>query len=158
MKKDKRTRLERAGWKVGTVRDLLGLSKAEEALVELKLILSRGLRERRARHRITQAQLARLLKSSQSRVAKMEAGDPSVSIGLLIRSLLAMGTTQRELAQVIRSVAPDLVVFQEATDTRVISRLAGETDLHIWSARPEHSIGYISRISSTCLAALSTIA
>jgi hypothetical protein len=101
MKKDKRARLERAGWKVGTVRDLLGLSRAEEALVELKLILSRGLRERRARHKITQAQLARLLKSSQSRVAKMEAGDPSVSIDLLVRSLLAMGTTQRELAQVI---------------------------------------------------------
>ena len=101
MKKDKRVRLERAGWKVGSVRDLLGLSRAEEALVELKLILSRGLRERRNRHRITQAQLARLLKSSQSRVAKMEAGDPSVSIDLLIRSLLAMGTTQRELAQVI---------------------------------------------------------
>ncbi|PYT33591.1 MAG: transcriptional regulator [Acidobacteria bacterium] len=101
MKKDKRARLERAGWKVGTVRELLGLSRAEEALVELKLILSRGLRERRTRRRLTQAQLARLLKSSQSRVAKMEAGDPSVSIDLLIRSLLAMGTTQRELAQVI---------------------------------------------------------
>src|SRR5207247_10969812 len=101
MKKDKRTRLERAGWKVGTVRELLGLSRAEEVLVELKLILSRGLRERRARRRLTQAQLARLLKSSQSRVAKMEAGDPSVSIDLLIRSLLAMSPTRRELAQVI---------------------------------------------------------
>src|SRR6266850_197594 len=101
MKKDKRTRLERTGWKVGTVRELLGLSRAEEALVEMKLILSRGLCECRARRRLTQAQLARLLKSSQSRVAKMESGDPSVSIDLLIRFLLAMGTTQRELAQVI---------------------------------------------------------
>jgi DNA-binding XRE family transcriptional regulator len=101
MRKDKKARLERAGWKVGTVRELLGLSRAEEALVELKLLLSRSLRERRARRRLTQAQLARLLKSSQSRVAKMEAGDPSVSIDLLIRSLLAIGTTQRELAQVI---------------------------------------------------------
>jgi len=101
VRKDKKARLERAGWKVGTVRELLGLSEAEEALVELKLILSRGLRERRARRKLTQAQLARLLKSSQSRVAKMEAGDPSVSLDLLIRSLLAMGTTQRELAQVI---------------------------------------------------------
>jgi predicted transcriptional regulator len=101
MRKEKKARLGRAGWKVGTVRELLGLSKTEEALVELKLVLSRGLRERRARRRHTQAQLARLLKSSQSRVAKMEAGDPSVSIDLLIRSLLAIGTTQRELAQVI---------------------------------------------------------
>ena len=82
-------------------RELLGLSKAEEALVELRLILSRGLRKRRALRGLTQAQLARLLKSSQSRVAKMEAGDPSVSLDLLIRSLLAMGTTQNELAHVI---------------------------------------------------------
>jgi DNA-binding XRE family transcriptional regulator len=101
MRKEKKARLERAGWKVGAVRELLGLSEAEEALVELKLVLSRGLRERRTRRKLTQAQLARLLKSSQSRVAKKEAGDPSVSIDLLIRSLLAMGTTQKELAQVI---------------------------------------------------------
>lgn len=101
MRKDKRARLERAGWRLGTVSDFLGLSKAEEALVELKLMLSRGLKVRRARRGLTQAQLARLLKSSQSRVAKMEAGDPSVSIDLLIRSLLAMGVTRKELAHVI---------------------------------------------------------
>jgi DNA-binding XRE family transcriptional regulator len=101
MRKDKKERLERAGWKVGTVREFLGLSKAEEALVELKLTLSRGLKERRARRRLTQAQLARLLGSSQSRVAKMEAGDPSVSIDLLVRSLLAMGATPKDVSQVI---------------------------------------------------------
>ena len=101
MRKSKKTRLERTGWKVGTVREFLGLSKAEEALVELKLTLSRGMRERRTRRKLTQTELARLLKSSQSRVAKMEAGDPSVSIDLLIRSLLAMGATQKDLAQVI---------------------------------------------------------
>lgn len=101
MRKDKRARLERAGWKVGTVGEFLGLSATEEALVELKLTLSRGLKERRARRNLTQAQLAKLLKSSQSRVAKMEAGDPSVSIDLLIRSLLAMGATPKDLANVI---------------------------------------------------------
>jgi len=101
MRKEKKARLERAGWKVGTVRDFLGLSASEEALVELKLTLSRGLKERRTRRNLTQAQLARLLRSSQSRVAKMEAGDPSVSIDLLIRSFLAMGATPKDLAQVI---------------------------------------------------------
>ena len=101
MRKDKKARLERAGWKVGTVREFLGLSATEAALVELKLTLSRGLRERRARRKLTQAQVAKLLKSSQSRVAKMEAGDPSVSIDLLIRSFLAMGATPKDLAQVI---------------------------------------------------------
>ena len=58
MRKEKKARLERAGWRVGTVRELLGLSRAEEALVELRLILSRGLRERRARRGLTRAQLA----------------------------------------------------------------------------------------------------
>ena len=101
MKKAKKDRLERAGWKAGTVPEFLGLSKAEGALVELKLTPSRGLRDRRAQRRLSQAQLARLLKSSQSRVAKMEAGDPSVSIDLLIRSLLALGATPKELAQVL---------------------------------------------------------
>ena len=101
MRKEKKARLERAGWKVGGVKDFLGLTAAEAALVELRLTLSRSLRERRTRRRLSQEQLARLLGSSQSRVAKMEAGDPSVSIDLLIRSLLAIGATQRDLAQVI---------------------------------------------------------
>jgi DNA-binding XRE family transcriptional regulator len=101
MRKEKKARLERAGWKVGSVSDFLGLSAAEAALVELRLTLSRGLRERRTRRRLSQEQLAKLLGSSQSRVAKMESGDPSVSIDLLIRSLLVMGATQKELATVI---------------------------------------------------------
>lgn len=101
MRKEKKARLERAGWKVGSVSDFLGLSAAEEALVELRLTLSRGLRERRTRRRLSQVQLAKMIGSSQSRVAKMESGDPSVSIDLLIRSLLAMGATQKELASVI---------------------------------------------------------
>jgi DNA-binding XRE family transcriptional regulator len=101
MRKDKRARLERAGWKVGSVRDFLGLSAIEEALVELRLTLSRSLKERRTRRSLSQEQLAKMLGSSQSRIAKMEAGDPSVSIDLLIRSLLAMGATQKELARVI---------------------------------------------------------
>ena len=101
MRKEKRARLESAGWRVGSVRDFLGLSKAEEALVELKLALSRSLRERRAKRRLSQHQLAKLLGSSQSRIAKMEAGDPSVSIDLLVRSLLAMGASHKDLARTI---------------------------------------------------------
>ena len=85
MKTSKRKRLERKGWKVGTVSELLNLSTEEAAYVELKLALSKSLQERRRQKRITQAQLARLLRSSQSRVAKMEAGDPSVALDLLVR-------------------------------------------------------------------------
>jgi transcriptional regulator with XRE-family HTH domain len=45
--------------------------------------------------------LAAKLQSSQSRIAKMEAGDPSVSLDLLIRSLISLGATERELSRII---------------------------------------------------------
>lgn len=101
MKKAKRARLEAAGWKVGSAREFLGLSDEEAAFVDLKLALARSLRSRRERKGMTQTELAELIESSQSRVAKMEAGDRSVSLDLLVRSLLAMGTTKRELARII---------------------------------------------------------
>ena len=53
---------------------------------------------------------------------------------------------EQRLAEVIRSVAPDLVVFQEATDPIVIERLANATASPYWSAQRSHSIAYISRI------------
>ena len=103
MRKAKRERLEKKGWKTGTAAEFLELSPEEAAYIELKLRLSSSLRRRRQRRKMTQDQLARLISSSQSRVAKMEAGDPSVSIDLLIRSLLALGTSERDLARVIAS-------------------------------------------------------
>ncbi len=101
MRKAKKARLERAGWRVGTMAEFLGLTPAEEALIELKVALSRSVKARRTRQRLTQAEMARRLGSSQSRVAKMEAGDPSVSLDLLVRSLFAMGATPKELAKAI---------------------------------------------------------
>lgn len=102
MKSRKRARLEAAGWAVGSVQDFLGLSGAESALIELKLSLSSALRDQRKRRHLSQAQLAKRLRSSQSRVAKMEAGDPSVSMDLLVRSLLALGASSTDLARAIR--------------------------------------------------------
>ncbi len=101
MREEKRRALERKGWKVGSVQDFLRLSAEEAAYVELRLRLASGLRERRQRRRLTQVELARMIKSSQSRVAKMEAGDPSVSIDLLIRSLLSLGVSDQQLARLI---------------------------------------------------------
>jgi predicted XRE-type DNA-binding protein len=103
MKSRKRARLEAAGWTVGSVQDFLGLSEAEALLIELKLSLSSALRDQRKRRHLSQAQLAKRLRSSQSRVAKMEAGDPSVSMDLLVRSLLALGANSKDLARAIRS-------------------------------------------------------
>ena len=101
MRDMKRRRLEAKGWKVGTAKEFLGLSEEEGAYVELKLRLADSLKERRRRRHMTQVAFAKAVRSSQSRVAKMEAGDPSVSIDLLIRSLLALGTSARDLSRII---------------------------------------------------------
>ena len=106
MRSSKRKRLTRQGWKVGTVAEFLDLPPEASAYIELKLRLSESLRIKRKRRKLSQVQLADLINSSQSRVAKMEGGDPSVSIDLLIRSLLALGISDRELARVISSPRP----------------------------------------------------
>ncbi len=101
MKATKRQKLEAKGWKVGSASEFLGLSTEEAAYVEMKLALSRTLQSKRRKKGLTQHQLAQLLRSSQSRVAKMEAGDPSVSLDLLVRSLLALGTSTKSLLRTI---------------------------------------------------------
>jgi ribosome-binding protein aMBF1 (putative translation factor) len=101
MRKQKQKRLQTKGWKVGTVKEFLGLSTEESAYIELKIKLAAGLRQRRQQKGLSQLDLAAKLQSSQSRVAKMEAGDPSVSLDLLIRSLITLGATERELSQII---------------------------------------------------------
>ncbi len=101
MLKAKRERLEKKGWKVGSADEFLGLSPEETAYIDLKLRLGQTLQQQRKAHHLTQAQLARRIRSSQSRVAKMEGGDPSVSLDLLIQSLLALGASHQYLARAI---------------------------------------------------------
>jgi ribosome-binding protein aMBF1 (putative translation factor) len=103
MDEAKRKRLEEKGWKVGTVSEFLELTKEETALIEIKLALSRNLKERRQKL-MTQTQLAEKIQSSQPRIAKAENGDASVSIELLIRAMLATGATPKEIGQVIALV------------------------------------------------------
>jgi predicted XRE-type DNA-binding protein len=98
MDKIAKMRLESAKWKVGDASEFPGLTEDEAAIVELKLALADAVRNKRTRRNMTQAQLGVLLGSSQSRIAKMEAGHPSVSIDLMIRSLLRMGASRKELA------------------------------------------------------------
>ncbi len=98
MDKVKRKRLEAEGWRVGSAAEFLGLSPEESALVETRLALGSSLKQRRIRQRLTQSTLAKKLKSSQSRVAKMEAGDPSVSLDLLVRALFSLGASRVEVA------------------------------------------------------------
>lgn len=101
MKQTKRKKLKKQGWQVGDAKEFLGLSDEEALFVEVKLALSTYLRRRRQQSRLTQEQLAQLLKSSQSRVAKMEAGDPSVSVDLLVWALLRVGSTKKQIAKAL---------------------------------------------------------
>ncbi len=106
VKKTRRARVEAQGWRVGNAAQFLELDAQEAALVETKLTLSRSVRERRSKQGLSQAELARRLNSSQSRVAKIEAGDPNVSADLLLRALFALGATGRDVASAIRRARP----------------------------------------------------
>lgn len=101
MKASKRKKLEDAGWRVSTTEEFLGLTAEESAYIEMKLALSEALKEARAKKKLSQAQLATLIESSQSRVAKMEAADASVSIDLLVKSLLALGVPRKQVARTL---------------------------------------------------------
>lgn len=99
MKRQKQARLEAAGWKVGSAREFLGLTDAEAAVVEVKLDLAKALRDQRSRLKMTQEEVGRVLGSSRRRVARMEAGNPSVSIDLLVRTLFKLGGSRRDLVR-----------------------------------------------------------
>ena len=97
----KQKRLQEKGWQVGTAQEFLKLTPAEAVYIELKLMLSENLKKRRQRKKLNQIELAKLLKSSRSRIAQMEAGDSSVSLDNLVRSLLVLGATKQDLARMI---------------------------------------------------------
>ena len=102
MKNNKRGRLEAHGWRVGSAAEFLALTPEEAAFIEMKLALSKCVRERRTAQNVSQSVLAKRLKSSQSRVAKMEAADATVSIDLLLRALFALGAKPKDVATAIQ--------------------------------------------------------
>jgi DNA-binding transcriptional regulator YiaG len=96
MDRKRRKALEADGWKVGTVQEALGLSDEEMALVDMKFSLSEAVKAVRARRKVTQAQLAKLMDTGQSRIAALENGDASIEA--MIRALLLLGSTRRQIA------------------------------------------------------------
>ena len=89
------------GWVEGSVQSFLELSDADMEYIEMRLALSRLLKEQRQKHHLTQTQMASQLHTSQSRVAKMEKGDPTVSVDLLLQALFRLGVKRKQLATVI---------------------------------------------------------
>lgn len=101
MDKRKKAALEASGWKVGDAREFLGLSDDEATFIEMKLALAEGLRALRLEESLTQEEVARLVGSSQSRIAKMEVADASVTMDLLVRTLLRLGAGQKQVAELV---------------------------------------------------------
>lgn len=89
------------GWVEGSAQDFLALSDADMEYIETRRALSRNLRAERLRKHLTQTDLAAALKTSQSRVAKMEQGDPTVSLDLLIQALFRMGKKWKDVAAMV---------------------------------------------------------
>ena len=108
-------RLEKAGWKTVTVQDFLGLSDEDMAVIEVKVALSKRLRDQRMRSGLTQSQVAKALLTSQPRVAKMEAADKTVSIDLLVKALIKTGVSVKEIG---RSLEKALAPREKAVRTR----------------------------------------
>lgn len=106
MDEKKKKALEQKGWRVGNNRDFLGLTEGETTLIEIKLSLAAGLRKLRSEGQLTQEDVATRIGSSQSRVAKMEAADPSVSLDLLVRTLLSMGADRQGIASLFSFPSP----------------------------------------------------
>jgi DNA-binding XRE family transcriptional regulator len=103
MNKAQKARFEKAGWKIGKETELLGLSPAEAALVEAKIGLGDAVRTVRQRRHLSQATLAKLMGSSQSRVAKVENRDPEVSLELQMKAIFAAEpTAQRDFQGLIK--------------------------------------------------------
>ncbi|MFO7610072.1 MAG: helix-turn-helix domain-containing protein [Candidatus Krumholzibacteriia bacterium] len=101
MDPEKRKRLEAAGWRTSTVQEFLDLTDEDMLYIETKIALGNALRRLRTAQGLTQAQLARRIGSSQSRVARMETGDPSVTIDLVVQGLYALGADREALGEII---------------------------------------------------------
>lgn len=102
MDKDRERKLREAGLEIGDYGDFLGLTHEDRAFVEIRLALVRAVRERRRKElKISQAAFAKRIGSSQSRVAKMEAGDASVSLDLLMTSLVQTGSTSADIGRML---------------------------------------------------------
>ena len=97
MEKQKARRLKAAGWSVGDASDFLGLTPEESEFIEFKLALAQKVKSLRQEKGLTQVEMAKAIGSSQSRVAKLEAGDASVSTDLMLRSLFLLGAKPKDI-------------------------------------------------------------
>ncbi|REL37965.1 XRE family transcriptional regulator [Rhodohalobacter sp. SW132] len=99
MDKKKRKILEEKGYRVGSASDFLELTPEEETYIDIRLDISKLVKTQRAKKGWTQEQLAQAIGSSQSRIAKLEGGDQGISLDLMIKALLRLGTTKKQMGK-----------------------------------------------------------
>ena len=124
MHASKRKKLEAAGYQVGDAAEFLALSPEEEALINMKVKLSKQLVELRKKGGLSQGALAKMIGSSQSRVAKMEACDPSVSMDLMFKSAFALGADQTKIGKFITSLSCGATKKRTAAEKAVTNKKA----------------------------------
>lgn len=105
MNNSKIERLKAQGWEVGDSSDFLGLTHEEMAFIDLKIALSKRVKELRISQNISQESLAKKVKSSQSRIAKIEGCDASVSVDLILKTMFSLGATNQDIADAIQSIS-----------------------------------------------------
>ena len=98
---ERKVKLQKAGFKVGTVQEFLGLSDAEMMIIDMRIALGGRIRAAREKQHLTQTELAKRIRSSQPRVAKIEAGEEGVSLDLMTKAALAVGITRKQIAKAI---------------------------------------------------------
>jgi ribosome-binding protein aMBF1 (putative translation factor) len=102
MEKQKRKKLKEKGFEVGSAGEFLELSPEEETYIDIRLDISELVKSRRSKMGWTQQELADAIGSSQSRIAKLEAGDPGISLDLMIKALLQLGTSKKEIGELLK--------------------------------------------------------
>ncbi len=105
MEAGKKRALEAAGWVCGDAEDFLELTNEERQLVALRMAVSRAVRARRLERKLTEAQAAKLMKTSQPRFARIESGSIEISLDLMFRGLFALGGTTEDISE-MRVKAP----------------------------------------------------
>ena len=101
MDKKRKQQLEAKGFRVGSAADFLELTPEEEAYIDIRLDISNMVQRQRGKRGWTQDQLARAIGSSQSRIAKLEGGDPGISMDLMIKALLRLGTSKKQIGKLL---------------------------------------------------------
>ncbi|MBR8828061.1 MAG: helix-turn-helix transcriptional regulator [Gomphosphaeria aponina SAG 52.96 = DSM 107014] len=105
MEQTKIERLKAEGWEVGNTSDFLGLTPEELAFIDLKIALIKRLKQLRISQNISQEYLANQLKTSQWKIAKIEAGDNSVSIDLILKTMFSLGATNQDIIEALQSLS-----------------------------------------------------